>query len=120
MAAVAHWVGLRTLVMAGGTCVCSFISEGSCRTRYPGDGEDNLGCEPWSIVSRLLQDDPSVSSSLKKKLYLFLAVLIIHCFAQAFSSCGERGPLFLVVCGLLIAEHRLWGMWASVAAAPRL
>ena len=55
-----------------------------------------------------------------KKIVFILAVLILHCFAQAFSSCGERGPLFLVVCGLLIAEHRLWGMWASVAAAPRL
>ena len=44
---------------------------------------------------------------------LFLAALGLHCCAQAFSSCGEPGLLFVVVCGLLIAvaflvaEHRL-------------
>ena len=46
-------------------------------------------------------------------LFLFLAALGLHCCAQAFSSCGERGLLFIVVCGLLIvvaslvAEHGL-------------
>ena len=47
-------------------------------------------------------------------IYLFiLAVLGLHCCVWAFSSCGKRGPLFVVVCGLLIAvaslvaEHRL-------------
>ena len=45
--------------------------------------------------------------------YLFLAVLGLLCCAWAFSSCGERGLLFVVVCGLLIvvaslvAEHGL-------------
>ena len=34
---------------------------------------------------------------------LFLAVLGPHCCTQAFSSCGERGSLFAVACGLLIA-----------------
>ena len=44
---------------------------------------------------------------------LFLAALGLRCCAQAFSSCSERGLLFLAVCGLLIvvaslaAEHRL-------------
>ena len=44
---------------------------------------------------------------------LFLAVLGLHCCAQAFFSCGERGLLFVAVRGLLIAvaslvvEHRL-------------
>ena len=44
---------------------------------------------------------------------LFLAALGLHCCAQAFSSCGEQGLLFVVVCGLhvavasLIAEHGL-------------
>ena len=44
---------------------------------------------------------------------LFLAALGIHCCAWAFSSCGERGLLFVAVRGLLIAvaslvvEHRL-------------
>ena len=36
-------------------------------------------------------------------IYLFLAVLGLCCSAQAFSSCGERGLLFLAVHGLLIA-----------------
>ena len=45
--------------------------------------------------------------------FFFLAVLGLHCCAWAFSSCGERGLLFIVVRGLLIAvaslvaEHRL-------------
>ena len=45
---------------------------------------------------------------------LFLgAALGLCCYAQAFSSCGELGLLFVVVCRLLIAvaslvaEHRL-------------
>ena len=48
-----------------------------------------------------------------KFIYLFLAALGLHCCAWAFSSCGERGLLFVVVHGLLIvvaslvAEHGL-------------
>ena len=44
---------------------------------------------------------------------LFLAALGLCCRAQAFSSCSERGLLFVAVRGLLIAvaslvaEHRL-------------
>ena len=34
---------------------------------------------------------------------LFSAVLGLHCCVQAFSSCGERGLLFVAVRGLLIA-----------------
>ena len=47
-------------------------------------------------------------------IYLFiLAVLGLGCCAQAFSSCGEQGLLFVAVRGLLtavaslVAEHRL-------------
>ena len=46
-------------------------------------------------------------------LLLLLAVLGLCCCTRAFSSCGERGLLFLAVRGLLIAvaslvaEHRL-------------
>ena len=36
-------------------------------------------------------------------LFLFLAALGLLCCMQAFSSCGERGLLFIVVRGLLIA-----------------
>ena len=53
----------------------------------------------------------------KKSFFLifiiFLAVLGLRCCAWAFSSCGERGLLFVAVRGLLIAvaslvaEHRL-------------
>ena len=46
-------------------------------------------------------------------IYLFLAVLGLRFCARAFSSCGERGPLFIAVRGPLTvaaspaAEHRL-------------
>ena len=40
-------------------------------------------------------------------LFLFLAVLGVHCCVRAFSSCGERGLLILAVCGLLIAATSL-------------
>ena len=44
-------------------------------------------------------------------IYLFLAALGLCCCAQAFSSCGEQGLLFVAVCGLLtvvaslVVEH---------------
>ena len=40
-------------------------------------------------------------------LFFFLAVLGLHCCVPAFSSCGERGPLLVVVYGLLIAVASL-------------
>ena len=40
-------------------------------------------------------------------IYLFLAALGLRCCAWAFSSCGERGLLFVAVCGLLIAAASL-------------
>ena len=45
--------------------------------------------------------------------YLFLAALGLCCCMRAFSSCGERGLLFVVVRGFLtevaslVAEHGL-------------
>ena len=53
---------------------------------------------------------------LKKKMFiylLFLAALGLCCCAQAFSSCGEQGLLFVAMRGLpiavasLVAEHGL-------------
>ena len=55
-------------------------------------------------------------------IYLFLAVLGLCCCAQAFSSCGEQGLLFVAVHGFLIAvaslvseyglqAHRLQQLW---------
>ena len=46
-------------------------------------------------------------------IYLLLAALGLHCCAWAFSSCGEQGILFVVMCGILtamsslVAEHGL-------------
>ena len=40
-------------------------------------------------------------------IYLFLAALGLHCCVWAFSSCSERGLLFVVVHGLLIAVASL-------------
>ena len=40
-------------------------------------------------------------------IYLFLAVLGLCCCVGAFSSCGEQGLLFIVVCRLLIAVASL-------------
>ena len=62
-----------------------------------------------------------------------MAVLGLRCCAQAFSSCGGWGLLFVAVCGLLIAVASLvaehgsrhadfssCGTWASVAVAHGL
>ena len=45
-------------------------------------------------------------------VFYFLAALGLRCGAQAFSSCGERGLLFVAARGLiavasLVAEHGL-------------
>ena len=40
-------------------------------------------------------------------IYLFMAALGLRCWVQAFSSCSERGLLFVVVRGLLIAVASL-------------
>ena len=40
-------------------------------------------------------------------IYLFLAALGLRCCMQAFSSCSERGLLFVAVGGLLIAVASL-------------
>ena len=39
--------------------------------------------------------------------FFFLAALGFHCHARAFSSCGERGLLFVPVHGLLVAVASL-------------
>ena len=58
-------------------------------------------------------DHSSLFVCFYKFIYLFMAVLGLRFCARAFSSCGERGPLFIAVCGpltiaaSLVAEHRL-------------
>ena len=60
-------------------------------------------------------------------IFYFLAVLGLRFCARAFSSCGERGPLFiavrgpLIIAASLVAEHRLQtrrlsscGSWAQL------
>ena len=61
-----------------------------------------LGCQPAALLTN---DGP---------LFLFSFWLCwVFIAARAFSSCGEQGLLFVVVCGLLIAvaslvvEHEL-------------
>ena len=55
-------------------------------------------------------------------VYLFFAALGLCCYARAFSSCGERGLLFVAVRGLLIvvaslvAEHGLRSAGSVVVA----
>ena len=44
---------------------------------------------------------------LNKFIYLFMAVLGLRCYPRAFSSCGERGLLFIAVHRLLIAVASL-------------
>ena len=49
----------------------------------------------------------SMFSPLKIFIYLFLSELGLHCYAWAFSSCGEWWLLFVVVCRLLIVVTSL-------------
>ena len=41
------------------------------------------------------------------KINLFMAALGLHCCTHAFSSCSERGLLFVAVRGLLVAVASL-------------
>ena len=50
---------------------------------------------------------PAVFFFLILFIYLFLAALGPCCCVPAFSSCGERGLLFVAVRGLLIAVASL-------------
>ena len=59
-----------------------------------------------------LPSEPEPDNSQKFSVYLFLALLGLHC-CRLFSGCGEQGLLSVVVRRLLIvvasfiAEHRL-------------
>ena len=83
----------------------------SCGTRA------ELLCGVWDLPGPGLEPvSPALAggfffflSFLKKKNYLFiyLAALGLRCCARAFSSCSERGLLFVAVRGLLIAVASL-------------
>ena len=64
---------------------------------------------PWGLPDHIGQVAKLLF--LKNKfiylIYLFLAVLGLHCCTRAFSSCRERGLLFIAARGLLIAVASL-------------
>ena len=51
--------------------------------------------------------------SFLPSIYLFLAALGLRCCARAFSSCSERGLLFVAVRGLIIAVSSRCGARAQ-------
>ena len=59
--------------------------------------------EPAKLMAPLLQ----ILQFSSKSFFFFLAALGLRCCAQAFSSCGEWGLLFVAVRGLLIAVASL-------------
>ena len=78
--------------------------------KYLGSSDSSL-FQTTGILSFLL-----LREKILKKSYFLISVLVVLglcCYMQAFSSCGERGLLFVAVCRLLIAmaslamEHRL-------------
>ena len=59
-------------------------------------------------------------------MYLFVAALVLCCFARAFSSCSDAGLLFVLACGLLLlwAGFRSCGtlaqkLWRTGLVAPQ-
>ena len=65
----------------------------------------------FPLISGIRKGCPLVTLFFKYKFIylfiLFLAALGLHCCMRPFSSCGERGLLFVVVHGLLIAVASL-------------
>ena len=80
-----------------------------------------LGNEREETVSKLFSDRSSVWFFFKFYLFIYLLIVIIIILAvlglrfcvRAFSSCSERGPLFiavrrpLTIAASLVVEHRL-------------
>ena len=84
--------------------------------REPGQrlhtGSWNLVCRHGWLGLQVLALHLNLANVKKKlsfflKIYLFMAALGFRCCVRAFSSCGERGLLFVVVRGLLIAVASL-------------
>ena len=99
------------VMLCSRTCeICVFEAEESMPVLSAGR---RVG-EPWAVRDHLYPSSPSPVTALpffkKNFIYLFnlfLAALGLHCCARAFSSCSERGLLFVAVCGLLIAVPSL-------------
>ena len=107
-----------------GFWACTEMRKGPEGYAWDVDGIRKAGSPIWSLIVSVLVFIPTseiffFKSSLTNMLYLFLFLIYfwlwlgLHCCAWAFSSCGERGLLFVVVCGLpitvasLVAEHGL-------------
>ena len=72
----------------------------------------NLAQDKRNVATEASVDERSFSEFFF--FFFFLAALVLRCCVWAFSSCGERGLLFVMVLGLLpvvaslVAEHRLY------------
>ena len=62
---------------------------------------------PFSLCTFLSCVQITILKKFNLFIFIFLAALCLHCCMRAFSSCGEQGLLFIVVCGLLIAVASL-------------
>ena len=68
------------------------------------------GCVGWhrAVHECPLKEGFPVRLGIESSLFIYLLVALgLHCFAWAFSSCGEMGLLFIVV-------HRLLDVMASL------
>ena len=114
---------------AGGllsTCsLPSFIQQTAIECLEPGAGDtdssDMIQCGAGNTTGPLASNQHGTQCTgflgtflfFFKLIYLFLVALGLRCCPQAFSSCGERGLLLVVMHGLLTAR-------ASVVAARGL
>ena len=70
-------------------------------------------CSTYCIPHTVLRALNILTHLILTQTFFFWLCWGLHCCAWAFSSCGERGLLFVAVCGLLIvlaslvAEHGL-------------
>ena len=94
---------------AGSVVVAHWLSCSVACGIFPDQGSNPCPLH-WQADSQPLHHQGSPQSFLKKNLFnlfLFLAALGLHCCTWAFSCCGERGLLFVVVRRLLMAVASL-------------
>ena len=111
-------------VGSGEFAVGQSLCRGLLRLRRCGHGQEGAALfNSGGLRAPCAQQGPGLDSFFFFKVsifflnnfyfYLFMAVLGLRFCARAFSSCGERGPLFIAVRGpltiaaSLVAEHRL-------------
>ena len=92
-----------------------------------GDGQGGLVCcSPWGLKESDMTERLNWTEVLKTSLFYLLVVMGLLCFVMAILYLRQTGTTLWLVHRLLIEvaslvmEHRLWGVPASVAAAPRL